>query len=70
MIPTAALGVNLDETTGRIVVCYLDEDRQKVIVDVTTIVDEVARYVFTHRIASVRSVPMEDGLVASNRYVN
>jgi hypothetical protein len=70
MITTAAIGVNINPLDGHIVVLYEDADSQRVSVDITDVVENMARYIYNVRATSVRAVPPEMGSIASNRFVN
>jgi hypothetical protein len=69
MIVTAALGVQVDPM-GRIVVLYKNESDDTVMVDLTQVVEKMAKYVFDVRATSVRAVPPQQGMIADNRHVN
>lgn len=69
MIVTAALGVQIDPF-GRLVVVYKNDRDETVVVDITSVVQSAAEYVFLTRATSVRATGPTNGLLADNRFVN
>ena len=69
MTSTLALGVSVD-TMGRIVVMYRNDAAELVVVDVTSVVESVAQYVYMTRAVSVRAPGVPNGTIADSRYVH